>query len=136
MLITDTSHIICSSKALRSTPNRQEGGVFMKAIEMPRNVQEYLRNGSRKIIQVIPGANYSITVIFDNDETHIYNMADNLYGVFEILQDENKFKEVFIDESGDIAWDIDTNIDSSVHWNNRIDICKDAVYIESTPLKK
>ena len=113
-----------------------EGGVSVKVIEIPCNVQEYLRNGSRKIIEVVPEANYSLTVIFDNDETRIYNIADNLYGVFEILQDENKFKEVFVDESGNIAWDIDRNIDSNVHWTNRIDICKDAVYIESTPLKK
>ena len=91
---------------------------------------------NRNIIKVIPNANYSLIVSFDNNETRIYDMADNLYGVFEILKDEQKFKEVFIDESGNIAWDIDKNIDSNVYWNNRIDICKDAVYIESTPLKK
>ena len=108
----------------------------MKVIEIPRNVEEYFKHGPRNIIKVIPNANYSLIVSFDNNETRIYDMADNLYGVFEILKDEQKFKEVFIDESGNIAWDIDKNIDSNVYWNNRLDICKDAVYIESIPVKK
>ncbi|HHX61505.1 MAG TPA: DUF2442 domain-containing protein [Epulopiscium sp.] len=93
-------------------------------------------NLASRRIKGIPNANYSLIVYFDNKEIRIYDMADNLYGVFEILKDEKKFKEVFIDESGNIAWDIDKNMDSNVYWNNRIDICKDAVYIESIPLKK
>jgi len=43
-------------------------------------------------------------------------------------------KEV-IDEYGNIAWDIDKTLDSSVHWNNRIDLCKDSVYLNTKPLK-
>jgi len=39
-------------------------------------------------------------------------MANKLFGVFEILKDINKFKQVFIDESGNIAWDKDTSSDS------------------------
>jgi hypothetical protein len=61
-------------------------------------------------------------------------MNEKLYGVFDILKDKNKFKEVFLDEYGNIAWDIDKNIDSSVHWNNRIDLCKDSVYLDSKPI--
>ena len=61
-------------------------------------------------------------------------MNDKLYGVFEILKDISKFKEVFIDEYGNIAWDIDKTLDSNVHWNNRIDLCKDSVYLESKPI--
>ncbi len=56
-----------------------------------------------------------------------------LYGVFDILKDKDKdkFNEVFIDEFGNIAWDIDKKADSSIHWNNRIDLCTDSVYLES-----
>ncbi|MBC2579417.1 DUF2442 domain-containing protein [Clostridium sp. DJ247] len=61
-------------------------------------------------------------------------MKDKLFGVFEILKDLNKFKEVFIDESGNVAWDRDTNIDSNVVWNNRIDICKNSIYLNSKPV--
>lgn len=71
---------------------------------------------------------------FYNNEVKIYDMVDNLYGVFEFLKDKEKFKEVFIDEFGNIAWDIDKNIDSTIQWNNRIDICKDSVYIDSEPV--
>lgn len=41
-----------------------------------------------------------IGVTFDNDEVRIYDMSDNLYGVFETLKDKNTFNKVFIDEFG------------------------------------
>ena len=62
-------------------------------------------------------------------------MSDNLYGVFEILKNKDKFKEVFLDEFGNIAWDIDKELDSNIHWNNRIDLCTDSVYMASKPLQ-
>nr|WP_269843972.1 DUF2442 domain-containing protein [Tissierella creatinophila] len=46
---------------------------------------------------------YTLTTLFDNGEVRIYNMSDNLYRVFEILKNKDKFKEVFIDETGNIA---------------------------------
>jgi len=104
----------------------------LKIASIPQKVKEYFNTGTREIVRVIPNENYSLTVYFDNNEVRVYDMSKNLFGVFEILKDKNKFKEVFIDEYGNIAWDIDKNIDSSVHWNNRIDLCKDAVYMGST----
>ena len=106
----------------------------MKTIEMPQKVKEYFRTGPRKIINVVPNDNYTLTVYFDNEEVKVYDMSNYLFGMFEVKKKKNKFKEVFIDQSGNIAWDIDKHIDSSIHWNNRIDLCKDAVYIESKPL--
>ena len=84
-----------------------------------------------KIINVVPNDDYTLLLKFSNGEVRIYDMKDNLFGVFEILKDKNKFRQVFIDEHGNIAWDRDTNIDSNINWNNRIDICKDAIYVES-----
>ena len=101
--------------------------------EMSTKVKEYFESGRRKIVRVTPNDDYSLTVCFDNDEVKIYNMSENLFGVFEVLKDKEKFKEVFIDEHGNIAWDIDKNIDSNIYWNNRIDICRDSVYLESIP---
>ena len=75
-----------------------------------------------------------LIINFDNDEIRIYDMTDNLFGVFKILKDLNKFNEVFIDESGNVAWDRNTSIDSNTFWNNRIDICKDSIYINSKPI--
>ena len=84
-----------------------------------------------RIIDVVPNDDYTLLLKFSNGEVKIYDMKDSLFGVFEILKDVNKFKEAFIDEHGNIAWDRDNSIDSSIHWNNRIDICKDAIYVES-----
>lgn len=85
--------------------------------------------GKIRIVDVVANEDFSLTVTFDNNEIKIYDMKNKLFGVFEILNDINKFKEVFIDDNGDIAWDKDKNLDSNIHWNNRLDICKDAVYM-------
>ena len=61
-------------------------------------------------------------------------MINELYGVFAVLKDIKKFESVFIDEVGNVAWDIDENIDSSIHWEKRIDLCKDMLYLESTAI--
>ncbi len=90
---------------------------------MPSEVKEYFEDGPKKIIKVIPRDDYSLIIYFENNEVRVYDMSDDLYGVFEILKDKNKFN----------AWDIDKSIDSNIHWNNRIDLCKDAVYINSVP---
>ena len=89
-----------------------------------------------RIISVIPNDDYTLLLKFNNGEVRIYEMKDSLFGVFEILKNISKFKEVFIDEHGNIAWDRDNNIDSNIHWNNRIDICKDAIYLESKLLSR
>ena len=102
--------------------------------EMPSEVKRYFENGRKEIIKVIPNEDYSLTIYFDNNEVRIYDMSESLFGVFEVLKDKEKFKEVFIDEYGNIAWDIDKDIDSNIYWNNRIDLCKDAVYMESVPI--
>lgn len=58
---------------------------------------------------------------------------EELEGVFALLKDKDRFQSAFIDEFGNVAWDIDDSIDSSKHWENRIDICKDALYMDSIP---
>ena len=106
----------------------------MKTIEMPKEVKEYFELGPRKIENVTANEDYTLTIGFDNGEVRIYDMSDNLYGVFEILKNKDKFKEVFLDEFGNIAWDIDKELDSNIHWNNRIDLCTDSIYMASKPL--
>ena len=107
----------------------------MKTAEIPKEVKDYFQKGSRKIEKVIANDDYTLTIQFDNGEVRLYDMNEKLYGVFDVLKDKNKFKDVFLDEYGNIAWDIDKNIDSSVQWNNRIDLCKDSVYLDSKPIK-
>lgn len=93
-------------------------------------VQEYFLN-PRKIVSVDAEPNYVLKLLFDNGEEKYYDMSNKLQGVFAVLKSEAKFKTVFLDEFGNVAWDVDENIDSSVHWNNRIDLCKDALYMDS-----
>jgi len=86
-----------------------------------------------QIIRVIPNDDYTLLLEFSNNQERIYDMKHNLFGIFDVLRNIDKFKEVFIDEHGNIGWDIDNNIDSNIYWNNRIDICKDAIYLDSHP---
>lgn len=94
------------------------------------NIKKYFEN-PRKLIDITTGDGYKLFLTFDNGEKKVYDMHDQLQGVFEVLEDKNKFNTVFIDEFGNAAWDIDENVDSAVCWNNRIDICKDALYLDS-----
>ena len=100
---------------------------------MEERVKKYFDN-PRKITHVKPDTNYTLFITFDNGEVKKYEMINELYGVFEVLKDVQKFQSVFIDEVGNVAWDIDETIDSSIHWENRIDLCKDMLYLESVPL--
>lgn len=97
---------------------------------MESEVQEYFLN-PRRIVKVEAESNYILKLLFDNGEEKFYYMGDKLQGVFSVLKNESKFKTVFLDEFGNVAWDIDENIDSSVHWNNRLGLCKDALYMDS-----
>lgn len=93
-------------------------------------MKEYFRD-PRKIQKIDTDENYNLIIVFDNGEKKRYPMKDRLTGVFAVLKDKEKFGSVFIDEFGNAAWDIDEKIDSAAHWENRIDLCKDALYLES-----
>lgn len=55
------------------------------------------------------------------------------WGSYRDLKNKEKFCSVFINEVGNVAWNIDESVDSSVHWENQIDLCKDMLYMESVP---
>lgn len=97
---------------------------------MDGKVKKYFEN-PRKIKEVKPIENYTLLLTFDNGEVKQYSMIDELNGVFKILKDKEKFNQVFINEVGNIAWNIDNNVDSSKYWENQIDLCKDMLYMES-----
>lgn len=88
----------------------------------------------RKLLKVIPNNDYTLDLYYDNS-IRKYDMSNELYGVFSILKNLDKFYEVFIDENGNIAWEKDKNIDSNVVWNNKIDICSDSAYLNSKEIK-
>jgi len=105
----------------------------LKTDIVPKKVKEYFEKGERKITKVVSNDDYSLTVTFDNDEVRIYDMSNNLYGVFEILKDKNTFNQVFIDEFGNIAWEREQKVVSGKPWSKKIEICKDSVYMDSKP---
>ena len=100
---------------------------------MDERIRKYFEN-PRKIKLVKPLENYVLELTFDNGEEKRYEMGDNLTGVYAVLRNPEKFNSVFLDEVGNVAWDIDEKIDSTQHWENRIDLCKDALYLESEPV--
>ena len=98
-------------------------------MNMPKEIQQYFRTGRRRLKNIVPNAGYSLTLEFDNGDVRIYELENKLTGVLFVLKDVCKFNEVFIDEQGNIAWDIDKGVDSSVVYSNRIDLCADSGYI-------
>lgn len=111
------------------------GGVVMERVCIPEDVENYLQKGRRILKKVHPNDDFTLLLYFDNGEIRKYDLSNKLFGVFEVLQDIDKFKTVFIDEYGDIAWDKNPHIDSAKEWNNRIDICVDAAYLDSIPIE-
>lgn len=101
------------------------------AIDIPQNVADYFAQGSKKILNIEPKTEYKLILYYSDGSVRLYDLADSLYGVFKKLEDPELFSKVFIDDSGAIAWDIDSKADSSIQWNNRIDICPDAAYMDS-----
>lgn len=102
---------------------------------MDANIKEYFANGRHKIKEVFPCDDYCLIITFDNDEVKKYDLSNRLFGLFSVLKDKEKFKEVFIDYIGNVAWDIDKKVNSNKAWNNRIDLCPDSLYLNSVPIK-
>ena len=97
---------------------------------------EYFANGRKKIVDVIPNDDFTLTISFDNGEKRVLDMAPMLTKgtVFETFADIKNFRRVYIDENHSIAWDINPDIDSNIVWNNKVDLCPDSCYIDSIPL--
>lgn len=95
----------------------------------------YFADGPRTISSVRPHPDYTLALVFDNGEQRILD-CKRLFSpgsVFNSLRSTAAFSRVFLDENGNVAWDIDPSLDSAEHWDNRIDICKDACYLDSIP---
>ncbi len=101
-----------------------------------RKTAEYFAAGRKRIVGVTANRDFTLTIHFDNGETRLYNVRPLLKKgtVYEPLMNIDTFLRVYLDESHAIAWDIDPNVDSSVVWNNKIDLCPDSCYIDSLPI--
>lgn len=97
---------------------------------------DYFASGRRTISSVAANGDYSLVIDFDNGERRMFDCRKFFTpgSVFEAIRDKDAFRRVFLDECGNVAWDIDPSVDSSVHWENRIDLCKDSCYLNGIPV--
>ncbi len=96
----------------------------------------YFAQGRKKITAVAAADNYKLILDFDNGERRILDMTPMMQPgtVFEKISDERIFSGVYLDDEHCVSWDIDPDIDSNAVWNNKIDLCPDTCYIDSTPV--
>ena len=101
-----------------------------------QKMAEYFASGRRRITEVVPNDNFTLTLTFDNGEKRLFNAAPLLQDgtVFAPFQEWDNFRRVYLDESHSVSWDIDPAVDSSVAWNNKVDLCPDTCYVDSVPL--
>ena len=97
----------------------------------------YFANGRRRIVNVTPQKDFTLRLLFDNGETRSLNVAALIQHntVFVRLHDWNVFQNVYLDELGNVSWDISPEIDSDTNWNNKLDLCSDSCYLDSVPCK-
>lgn len=105
---------------------------------LDRRMAEYFSKGRKKIVGVVPNDDFTLTICFDNGEERLYNAAPLLKKgtVFEPFAEIENFRRVYVDEDHCIAWDKDPSVDSRVVWNNKVDLCPDTCYVDSTPVLK
>ena len=116
--------------------------VFGKNVEtylnkgLDRRTAEYFASGRKRILSVSANDDYSLHIVFDNQEVRILDCKPFLKEdtVFAPLLDIKTFKRVYLDDCNCIAWDKDPTIDSTKVWSNKIDLCPDACYMNSVPL--
>ena len=106
------------------------------AMGMDDKTARYFADGRRRIVSAKPAHGYTILLLFDNGEHRVLDCSAKFTegSLFNKLSAPEAFNRVFVDDGGNLAWDIDPTVDSSVVWNNRIDFCRDACYLSSTPV--
>lgn len=97
---------------------------------------EYYASGRKRITDVIPNDNFTLTITFDNGEKRILDMKPNLVPgtVFAPFRELAAFRRVYLDDAHAICWDIDPTVDSNVVWSNKVDLCPDSCYVDSVPV--
>lgn len=101
-----------------------------------RETAEYYASGRKTIIDVTANDDFTLTFKFDNGEKRLFNASPLLKKgtVFEPFMDISNFKRVYLDDKHCVSWDIDPNVNSLEVWSNKVDLCPDSCYIDSTPI--
>ena len=106
------------------------------AMGMDERTARYFSKGRRRICAAEPQEGHRIVLTFDNGERKILDCSTKMKkgSILQKVAAPKDFNRVFVDENGNLAWDIDQAVDSSKVWNNRIDFCRDACYLESSAI--
>ena len=99
------------------------------------SVKEYFKSGRKRLVRVNAREDHTLLLEYDNGEKRLYDVKP-LEGVFACLKPLDVFRRVYIDDCGCVAWDKDPNIDSSKAWSNKISLCPDSCYLDSTPVSR
>lgn len=93
---------------------------------------EYFAAGRRRIVGVRPESGRRLYIAFDNGEAKVFDASPLIEPgtVFAFLSEERNFRRVYLDEFGNVAWDIDPSVDSGEVWANKVDISSDTCYLD------
>lgn len=101
-----------------------------------RRTAEYFAAGRRTIVRATPERDFTLLLDFDNGERRRLDMKPDIRPgtVFAFLSDPDVFLRAYLDDSQCVCWDRDPAVDSNVVWDNKVDICPDACYLDSIPV--
>lgn len=97
---------------------------------------KYFASGRKQIVQVVPQKDFTLMLTFDDGKERIYDVRPLLREgtVFAPFREWKRFQKVYLDENHCVSWDIDPNVDSTKIWSNKVDLCPDSCYVDSTPV--
>lgn len=103
-----------------------------------RPMAEYFAAGRKRLTAVQAGNDFTLLLEYEGGEKRLYDCKPFLMPdtVFAPLREPETFRRVYLDENHSVAWDIDPDVDSRIHWNNKIDLSPDTCYIESVPAEE
>ena len=99
-------------------------------------VARFFADGGKIATGVKANPDYTLIIEYDHTEHRLFDMKPLIRPntVFEFLSDIDNFMRVYIDDTHNICWDKDPNIDSNIVWSNKVDISADNCYVKSTPI--
>ena len=101
-----------------------------------KDMAEYYAKGRKKLLAAIPKDDFTLILEYEGGELRLFDCKELLQPktVFEPLRNVDVFHRVYVDDTNNIAWDIDPKIDSNKVWSNKIDLSADYCYVNGTPL--
>ncbi len=96
---------------------------------------KYFAAGRKKLLSVTPKDDFTLVLEYEGGDRRLFDCGTLLQPetVFEPLRNPEVFRRAYVDDTNNIAWDIDPDIGSEQIWSNKVDLSADNCYVESTP---